>query len=74
VFRLEPFRVFPDNAAYGGCRSWVTLPECPAETRFEPVLMDEQHKTIAKNFCALDGIGDGTPSCRKKQRRVSRAA
>ena len=50
VFQLEPFWIFPDNPTYGGCRSWVTLPECPAETRFEPVLSDEQHEVVAKNF------------------------
>ena len=73
VFRLEPPWIFADKPAYGGCKSWVNLPELSAEIRLEPVLMDEQHKTIAKSFCALIGIGAGTPSCRKKQ-RVSRAA
>src|SRR3954469_668287 len=57
VFRLKPAWVFPDRPAYGGCRSWVSLPECPTGTRFDPVLTDEKHKTIAKNFCALTEIG-----------------
>lgn len=40
VFRLtEPF-IFPDAPKYGGCRSWVTLPDLPATTGFEPVLDD----------------------------------
>src|SRR4051794_26780050 len=43
VFRLQPSWVFPDKPAYGGCRSWVPLPECPARTRFEPVINDEEH-------------------------------
>lgn len=52
VFRLKPVWTFPDKPAYGGCRSWVTLPECPATTRFEPVLTDEQHEERARRFSA----------------------
>ncbi len=29
VFRLSPSWIFPDAARFGGCRSWVMLPECP---------------------------------------------
>jgi hypothetical protein len=50
VFRLEPSWKLADEPAYGGCRSWVNLPECPAETRFEPVLSDQQFKRIAQEF------------------------
>jgi hypothetical protein len=50
VFRLEPAWIFPDKPAYGGCRSWVDLPECPEATRFEPVLSDEQHAEVAERF------------------------
>ena len=50
VFRLAPSWVFADKPAYGGCRSWVELPECPAEMRFEPVLRDEHHAKIAERF------------------------
>jgi hypothetical protein len=50
VFRLEPAWRFADKPAFGGCRSWVELPDCPAETQFEPVLGDEQFTTIAGNF------------------------
>jgi hypothetical protein len=53
VFRLECAWVFPDKAVYGGCRSWVNLPECPAGTRFEPVLTDEEHDEIARRFHAI---------------------
>jgi hypothetical protein len=43
VYRLsEPF-IFPDLAKYGGCRSWVTLPDLPAKTRLLPVLNDADH-------------------------------
>jgi hypothetical protein len=50
VFRLEPAWKLADKPAYGGCRSWVNLPDCPAETRFEPVLSDQQFKQIAEEF------------------------
>ena len=50
VFRLEPSWVLADKPAYGGCRSWVNLPEHPAEMRFQPVLSDEQHAKIAERF------------------------
>jgi len=53
VFCLEPRWVLPDKPDYGGCRSWVELPEPPAAMRFTPVLRDEQHETIATNFRAL---------------------
>jgi hypothetical protein len=53
VFRLEPGWVLTDKPAYGGCRSWVELPESPAGMRFEPVLGDEDHERIAKSFRAL---------------------
>lgn len=52
VFRLKPHWIFPDTAAYGGCRSWVKLPEPPATTRFESVLSDEEHAERARRFSA----------------------
>lgn len=53
VFRLRPSWVFPDAPAYGGCRSWVKLPEAPAEIRFEPVLGDREHDEVAERFRAF---------------------
>jgi len=50
VFRLEPSWVLTDKAAYGGCRSWVELPACPAEMRFDPVLSDREYGRIAERF------------------------
>ena len=52
IFRLEPVWIFPERPAYGGCRSWVKLPECPPETRFEPVLSDDEHSKIVEGFDA----------------------
>ena len=52
VFRLEPSWILEDLPAYGGCRSWVELPELPAGTGFVPVLGDEQHEAVAERFRA----------------------
>jgi hypothetical protein len=53
AFRLEPSWIFPDLPGYGGCRSWVKLPECPAETRFEPVLTDEKQAELVERFSSV---------------------
>jgi|SRR5436190_17213027 len=53
VFRLEPSWTFPDKPAYGGCRSWVNLPDCPPNTHFVPVLDDDQDKERLKEYSAL---------------------
>lgn len=53
VFRLEPRWILEDKPAYGGCRSWVDLPDCPVGTQFEPVLSDEQYEKIARRFRGL---------------------
>ncbi len=38
VFALDPFWRFPDAKAFGGCRSWVELPEPPTGLRLHPVV------------------------------------
>ncbi len=37
VFRLDPVWRFPDSKSYGGCRSWVRLPDPPRELQLRPV-------------------------------------
>ena len=37
VFQLEPVWRFPDSKEYGGCRSWVELPEPPAGLQLHPI-------------------------------------
>jgi hypothetical protein len=37
VFALEPTWRLPNEKAFGGCRSWVKLPEAPAGLRLHPV-------------------------------------
>jgi hypothetical protein len=53
VFRLEPSWMLEDLPAYGGCRSWVNLPEPPVGTQFEPVLGDEEHDGSVRLFHAI---------------------
>jgi hypothetical protein len=53
AFRLEPRWTFRNLARYGGCRSWVSLPECPEATHFEPVLTDQEHAKLVEKFARL---------------------
>ena len=39
----EPF-VFPDSPKFGGCRSWIQLPELPEEITSFPVVDDSMHR------------------------------
>jgi hypothetical protein len=56
MFTLAEPWSFPDEAKYGGCRSWVTLPDPPADLKLLPVLEDEVHITLADEIrAALDG-------------------
>lgn len=52
VARLaEPF-VFPDAPRFGGCRSWITLPE-PADSRAADVLDDATHQAREREIRAV---------------------
>lgn len=37
MFRLEPVWRFPDSKSYAGCRSWVELPDPPADLQLRPL-------------------------------------
>jgi hypothetical protein len=74
VFRVEPAWIFPDKPAYGGCRSWVNLPEVPAETRLEPVLGEKEHERIAKRFRAITALEPARPRAGESRRGFSPAA
>jgi hypothetical protein len=56
VYRLAPSWIFPDAPRYGGCRSWVTLPACATETRFEPVLSESEQKARQEKFSAIASL------------------
>jgi len=42
-----------DKKSYGGCRSWVKLPELPKELCFEPILPDSEHVLRRNEFTDL---------------------
>jgi hypothetical protein len=57
VFRLNPVWKFPNDKKYGGCRSWVRLPDSPNELGLEPVLSDAEHKKRLSEFLtAVDAV------------------
>jgi hypothetical protein len=47
IYRLSRPFTFPDSPKYGGCRSWVTLPELPSDITSTPVLDDATHAARA---------------------------
>ncbi len=50
VFRLAtPWR-FEDLPRYGGCRSWVELPELPARLKMLPIVDDEEQARRSELF------------------------
>ncbi len=53
VARLgEPF-IFPDSPRYGGCRSWIPLPELPAGAGAADVLDEAAHRQREQQIRAL---------------------
>ncbi len=44
IQKLSEPLTFPDLPKYGGCRSWVDVPELPAGTTLIPVLGDTEHQ------------------------------
>jgi hypothetical protein len=57
VSRLAPALVFPDSPRYGGCRSWIQLPELPPATAIVPVLDDGAHRDMERRLRELLGGG-----------------
>ena len=57
VYRLDEPWEFADRPSFGGCPSWITLPEFPAQSvAMRPVLSDEEHAAVAdKVRAALSG-------------------
>src|SRR6266487_2020282 len=53
VFQVVPSWALPDRKSYGGCRSWVKLPELPKALRFEPILPDSEHVLRRNEFTDL---------------------
>lgn len=61
VYRLAEPWSFPNGPKYGGCRSWLNLPELPAEMEAHgatPVLDDAAHAArVAQIRAAIGAIG-----------------
>ncbi len=52
----RPF-IFADAPAYGGCRSWVKLPDLPADITSNPALDDAIHRERERQVLAVIGEG-----------------
>jgi hypothetical protein len=61
VFRLEPAWIFPDAPRYGGCRSWVKLPERPTKIRLDSVLGDREYHELVERFRAALSLEPARP-------------
>jgi hypothetical protein len=69
AFRILPVWELPFHPSYGGCRSWIALPDPPSGLRKEPVLSDEEQErrrslclavigSHVKQLNSLQGRGD----------------
>ena len=55
VFSVIPAWSLPFQKSFGGCRSWVELPEAPAELRFTPVIDHAEHAARVQQVRAAVG-------------------
>ncbi len=55
VSRLSQPFIFPASPRYGGCRSWIQLPDLPADITLAPVLSDKVHKVAEHRLHAALG-------------------
>ena len=44
VLRLSEAHLFPDSSRYGGCRSWIEVPDLPGGVTMAQVIADEEHR------------------------------
>src|ERR1700736_2448390 len=56
VFRLDPNWTFPNEKKYGGCRSWVKLPDRSNDVRFEPILIAVEHAMPCHEFLEIKDV------------------
>jgi hypothetical protein len=56
IYRCEPAWRFSEEAKYGGCRSWVTIPDTPAGMKVTPVLGDKENRDRSGALKAVLGI------------------
>ena len=55
IFRIEPPVLLPMEKIFGGCRSWIELPEIEPSALVS-VLSDEEHYSRKRHFSELLGI------------------
>jgi hypothetical protein len=55
IYRLEPPVTLPMEKGFGGCRSWIELPEITPEALVS-VLSDEEHERRRESFSKLLGV------------------
>jgi hypothetical protein len=55
VFGVTPVWSLPFQKSFGGCRSWVELPEAPAELRFTPAISEVEHAARLQRVRAAVG-------------------
>ena len=53
IFRVIPTWSFANDKKYGGCRSWVKLPEPPPDLCLEPVVSDTEHARRRDEFLMI---------------------
>jgi hypothetical protein len=71
-FRISPVWELPFHPSYGGCRSWITLPDPPSGLRKAPVLTDEE-QARRRSLC-LSVIGSHVKQLNSLQRRSDSVA
>ena len=57
VSRLAPPFVFPDAPRYGGCRSWIPLPDPAPPCALEPVLSAAAHRAAEERLRSVLAAG-----------------
>jgi hypothetical protein len=67
AFRISPVWELPFHPSYGGCRSWITLPDLPSGLRKEPVLTGEEQER--RRALCLAVIGSHVKQLNSLQRR-----
>jgi hypothetical protein len=56
AYKLLPSWRVVDEKRFGGCRSWIELPQPPEQMQMEPVLSDAEHEKRRQNF--LKALGE----------------
>jgi hypothetical protein len=67
AFEISPVWKLPFHPSYGGCRSWVTLPDPPSGLRKEPVLTGQEQER--RRALCVAAIGSHVKQLNSLQRR-----